>query len=231
MEAPRAPIRRAGSEEGRRGHPLQNRVTPFGDLIATPARGTLMGNRGRLHGPGRRIVRRVASGYRAWVACRLEFRGRHREVMAPGRYTELFFLDEATALAAGHRPCGECRRADYYRFKTTWLAANRDRGLGPNAVIDAIDRELHRDRLRPDGQPRTYLAKLRSLPDGVFVVLPDVAGALLVWRGRLAPWSPAGYGPLRPAPGGIAVRVLTPRSTATTITAGYAPAVHSSLAG
>ena len=144
--------------------PLQNRVTPFGDLIATPARGILMGNRGRLHDPGRRVVRRIAAGYRAWVTCLLAFRGRHRAVMAPNRYTELFFLDEATALAAGHRPCGECRQADFRRFKTTWLVANRDRGLGPDVLIGAIDRELHRDRLEPDGRARSYLAEVDSAP-------------------------------------------------------------------
>jgi hypothetical protein len=208
--------------------PLQNRVTPFGDLIATPARGTLMGNRGRLHDSGRRIVRRVVGSYRAWVTCLLALRGRHRRVMAPNRYTELFFLDEATALAAGHRPCGECRRADFRRFKATWLVANRNRGLGPDVLIDAIDRELHRDRLGPDGGPRTYLAELGSLPDGVFVVLPGVAEALLVWRGSLAPWSPAGYGAVRKSPRDQRARVLTPRSTVATIAAGYVPSVYTS---
>jgi hypothetical protein len=209
--------------------PLQNRVTPFGDLVATPARGTLMGNRGRLHDSGRRIVRRVAPGYRAWVTCQLAFRGRHRVVMSPNRYTELFFLDEATALAAGHRPCGECRRADFRRFKATWLAANRDRGLGLDVRVDAIDRELHRDRLGPDGQPRTYLATLGSLPDGVFVALPDVAEPLLVWRGSLASWSPAGYGACRGWPPDRRATVLTPRSTAAAIGAGYAPGVQGTL--
>jgi hypothetical protein len=204
-------------------------VTPFGDLIATPARGTLMGNRGRLHDPGRRVVRRIAAGYRAWVTCVLAFRGRHRAVMAPNRYTELFFLDEATALAAGHRPCGECRRADFRRFKTTWLVANRDRGLGPDVLIGAIDRELHRDRLEPDGRPRTFLAELGSLPDGVFVVLPGIAEALLLWREGVVPWSPAGYGAFRRAPRGQCATVLTPRSTVRTIAAGYVPAVHPNL--
>jgi hypothetical protein len=151
--------------------------------------------------------------------------------MAPNRYTELFFLDEATALAAGHRPCGECRREDYRRFKATWLDANRDRGLGSGALIGAIDRELHRDRLGADGRPRRYLAQVGSLPDGAFVVLPDAAEALLVWHGRLAPWSPTGYGPLRSSPPDEWVRVLTPRSTTATIAAGYAPGLHSSLAG
>src|SRR5262245_5520966 len=101
--------------------PLQNRVTPFGDLIATAARGTLMGNRGCLHDDCRQIRRPFA--LKRWIACVLDFRGRHRTVMAPGRYTELFFLDEATALAAGHRPCAECRHADYVRFRSLWAAA------------------------------------------------------------------------------------------------------------
>jgi hypothetical protein len=212
------------------GHPLQNRVTPFGELIATTARGAVMGNRGRLHDHDRRIVRRVVPSYRAWVTCLLEFRGRRRVVMAPDRYTELFFLDEATALAAGHRPCGECRRADYRRFKTLWLAANRERGLGAGALIGAIDRELHRDRLARDGRARTYRAELAALPDGVFVVLPGSDEPLLYWRGRLAPWSPAGYGASRIARRDQDVTVLTPRSTAATIAAGYLPTVHPSAA-
>jgi len=151
--------------------------------------------------------------------------------MAPDRYTELFFLDEATALAAGHRPCGECRRADYRRFKALWLAANRDQGLGGYALIGAIDRTLHRDRLGADGRQRTYLAELSSLPDGVFVVTQGGAEPLLYWRGHLAPWSPAGYGSSRPAQPDQRVTVLTPRSTSLTIAAGYVPAVHPSLGG
>jgi len=103
--------------------PLQNRVTPRGDIIATPARGTLMGNRGCLHDEARRIVRPIVGGYRAWVTCVLTFKGRRRPVMRPGRYTELFFLDEATALAAGHRPCAECQRQRYQLFRAHWAAA------------------------------------------------------------------------------------------------------------
>jgi hypothetical protein len=206
--------------------PLQNRVDPFGELIATPARGTLMGNRGRLHDAVRRIVRRVAPGYRAWVTCRLEFRGRWRPVMTPGRYTELFFLDEATALAAGHRPCGECRHADYRRFKAAWLAGNPDRGVALDAPIAALDRELHRDRLGPDGRQRTFQATLGSLPDGVMVRLADAADPLLLWQGTLRPWSPAGYGAPRRGGAEQIVTVLTPRSSVATIAAGYRPEVH-----
>jgi hypothetical protein len=185
-----------------------------------------MGNRGRLHDDARRIVRRVVRSYRAWVTCRLEFRGRRRTVMAPGRYTELFFLDEATALAAGHRPCGECRRADHRRFKAAWLAGNADRGLSPGAPVTAIDRELHRDRLGRDGRQRTFAADLGALPDGVFVELPGSPAAWLLWDRALCPWSPEGYGAARPRPRARAVTVLTPRSTVAAIAAGYAPGVQ-----
>jgi PAS domain-containing protein len=216
-------------EPGRdRAGPLQNRVTPFGTLIATPARGTLMGNRGRLHDERRRVVRRVAPGYRAWVTCLLAFRGRWRPIMEPGRYTELFFLDEATALAAGHRPCGECRRLDHRRFRTAWLAGNPGRGPGPGAPVAALDRVLHEDRLAADGRQRTFRAALEALPDGVFVTLAEASAVpLLLWRGALRAWSPAGYGPAIPRPGGLAT-VLTPRSTVAAIRAGYVPGVHPS---
>jgi hypothetical protein len=209
--------------------PLQNRVTPFGDLIRTTARGTLMGNRGRLHDPSCRIVRRVASGYRAWVTCRLSFRDRHRTVMTPGRYTELFFLDEATALAAGHRPCGECRRADFLRFRAAWLRGNPEHGLDVDVPVAAIDRELHRDRLGADGRCLTYPATLDALPDGVFVTGARAGDALLVWDGDLVPWSPAGYGAPRRGRRGERRMVLTPRSTVAAIAAGYVPGVHASL--
>ncbi len=209
--------------------PLQNRVTPRGDLIAVPARGALMGNRGRLHDAHRQIVRRQVSGYRAWVTCLLEFKGRRRPVMTAGRYTELFFLDEATALAAGHRPCGECRRTDYRRFKAAWLAANPDRGLGGGVPIGAIDRELHRDRLIPGGLQRTFAADVAALADGVSVTRGSHGAPLLIWDGALWPWSPEGYGAPEPKPEAEVVTVLTPASTVMTIAAGYTPGVHESV--
>jgi hypothetical protein len=208
---------------------LQNRVDPFGDLIATPARGTWMGNRGRLHDASRRVVRRHLGGYRAWVTCVLEFRGRRRSVMTPGRYTELFFLDEATALAAGHRPCGECRRADYARFKSAWLAGNADRDLDAGVGITAIDRVMHQDRVDPDGGQRTFAAPIGTLPEGVFVTLPGGRVPRLMWKGALWTWSPTGYGSPQARSSHTDVTVLTPRSTVAAISAEYVPDIHPSL--
>jgi hypothetical protein len=209
--------------------PLQNRATPYGDLIAVAARGALMGNRGRLHDATRRVIRRQVSGYRAWVTCLLAFKGRRRAVMAPGRYTELFFLDEVTAFAAGHRPCGECRRADYRRFKVAWLTGNPERGLMAGVPIGAIDRELHQDRLTTDGCQRTFLADdIAALPDGVFIAPGTGRAPLLIWRGALWPWSPEGYGHPEPAPEPQMVTVLTPRSTVQAFAAGYTPSVDGS---
>jgi hypothetical protein len=185
-----------------------------------------MGNRGRLHDERRRIVRRVVGGYRAWVTCVLQFKGRWSEVMRPGRYTELFFLDEATALAAGHRPCGECRRADYLRFKQAWAAGNPERGISPSQPIALLDVELHRDRLGADGAQRTYRVDIGDLPDGAFIAGTDPASAALLWRGALWTWSFSGYSRTGPRPARGEITVLTPRSTVNAIAAGYLPMVH-----
>src|SRR3954453_18158595 len=138
--------------------PRQNRVTPFGEIVAVPERGSLMGNRGILHDaaarddPDARIRRRWAG--RAWISCLLEFRGRRDPVMAPGHYTRLFFLDEPTALAAGHRPCAYCRRAAYNAFRDAWAAGNPQHGLGPTPRATEIDRVLHAERLGLGGGKR-----------------------------------------------------------------------------
>ena len=191
--------------------PLQNRVPPFGEIVADPARGTMMGNRGgRLHDDERRLGRRRSAG-RAWICCRLSFNGRRREVMAANRYTELFFLDEATAFAAGHRPCFECRRRDAQRFRDA---------LGAHCAFE-IDRALEDERQGP--KPETNLA---LLPDGAMVALDGAAW--LVWRGALRRWSFAGYGAARPIEGrGL---LLTPKSTVGALGRGYLPAVHASAA-
>ena len=144
--------------------PLQNRVTPLGELVADPARGLVYGNRGCLHDAEGHIQR--AYQVRRWIACRLEFRGRRRSpLQRPGRFTELFFLDEATALAAGHRPCAECRRADYDRFSAIW------RGVHDESGADVIDARLHDERIDPAARARRlYAVAYHRLPDGVFVL-------------------------------------------------------------
>src|SRR5262249_8002464 len=147
--------------------PLQNRVDPCGVIFESPARGTLMGNRGgALHNDQRVIVRKFKN--QRWITCLLEFRGRRRSVMSPGRYTELFFLDEAVALAAGHRPCAECRRERYNAFKASWIRWCPGSGEGPLLAAD-MDRELHPARISSTGTKVTYNAPLNSLPNGCFV--------------------------------------------------------------
>lgn len=208
--------------------PRQNRVTPRGEIIATPQRGTFMGNRGVLHDGAGRIQR--AWQVRRWIVCVLEFRGRKRTVMTPGYYTELFFLDEATALAAGHRPCAECRRPRFIDYCAAWRLAhpNSDR---PRPAVDEIDRQLHAERLDGKRSKRTFAAALDSLPDGVLVQVDSWGqNAFLLLGGELLEWSPGGYGRRRARPEGEEVRVLTPRSTVEVIRAGYAPEIHPSAA-
>jgi hypothetical protein len=200
--------------------PLRNRVTPAGELIATAHRGTMYGNRGVLHNDNLVLVRRHQ--VRRWLVCVLEFRGRHREIMRPRRYTELFFLDEAVALAAGHRPCAECRHADYQSFRTAWTVAH---GLPAKPSADDMDRVLHGQRGLVAGVRTTHSAPLCGLPDGVFIVRQDEYW--LLHNGNLHLWTPAGYTDRRGLFDGK-VSVLTPRSTVDTIRAGYRPGVHRS---
>ena len=208
--------------------PLQNRVTPWGEIVAFPERGLFMGNRGCLHDGDRHVVKPWAR--LAWVTCLLSFNGRHRALMTPGNYTELFFLDEATALAAGHRPCASCRREDYRRFKDTWVAANPERALRGNSDIASIDRLLHAERVDPAGQKRTWRARLGELPDGTLVAREGAREPLLVNSGALQPWTPGGYGPRQPASAQTPVWVLTPPSVVKAITKGYRPVLHASAA-
>jgi hypothetical protein len=163
--------------------PLQNRVTPLGELVADPARGLVYGNRGCLHDAEGRIRRRFA--VKRWIACRLVFRDWHRApLLQPGRFTELFFLDEATAFAAGHRPCALCRREDYDRFTTLWAGLHGERGA------DTIDERLHAERVDPATRGhRLHTAPLDELPDGAFVL--DKSPKLVLGR-ELLTWSPVG---------------------------------------
>lgn len=198
--------------------PLQNRVTPFGDVVALPGRGLLMGNRGILHNGERRIVTQFQ--VKRWIACVLEFRGRRRAVMTPHRYTELFFLDEAAAFSAGHRPCAECRRADYNRFRELW-----QQRIGGPADADTMDRRLHADRL--DGKKkRTHCAELAGLPDGTYLVREGKPH--LVLGDAMLEWSDSGYTRRVARPARGKVDVLTPRAIVEVFSAGYHPAIHPS---
>jgi hypothetical protein len=197
--------------------PLQNRVTPFGELVAHPARGLVYGNRGCLHDDLGRIRRQWA--VRRWIACRLEFRGWHRSpLLQPGKFTELFFLDEATAFAAGHRPCALCRHEDYVRFCDVWRQSH-----GDPVGADAIDLHLHSERIDVRTRDRRlHRAELDDLPDGAFVVESDVAWLVL---GRaLLRWTPAGYTERRRRES-RSVSLLTPPSLVEVLRAGWEPVV------
>ncbi len=198
--------------------PLQNRVTPLGDLVADPGRGLVYGNRGCLHDDGGRIRRRY-NGKR-WIACRLQFRGwRRAPLLQPGRFTELFFLDEATALAAGHRPCALCRREDYDRLTAFWSRLHPGQ-----AGADAIDAQLHTERVAPG--TRSQLRRetpLDELPDGTFVLEDDMP--FLVLGRHLLGWSASGYVDRRPRQAGRRALLVTPPSLVSLLRAGWQPLV------
>jgi hypothetical protein len=201
--------------------PLQNRVTPFGELLVVPARGTLFGNRGgRFHTDAKTLTaRRWAS--RQWICCVLDFKGRQRDVW--GRfYTELFFLDEPTALAAGHRPCFECRRKDAEAFAEHWRAAHR---LRRRPYAFEMDEVLHSERLRGRDK-RLHRRNIDELPDGALVVLGEDAFAV---RGdSILRWRLQGYDVEKPRPRGSVVEVLTPPAILAVLSAGYEPRWHPS---
>ena len=206
---------------------LQNRVTPFGEVVAIPERGTMMGNRGgRIHHNDRRELQSRRWASKQWITCVLEFKGRHRAVMSPNRYTELFFLDEATAFAAGHRPCAECRRADFKRFVAAWTGAvSAETGQDLPVRAPDVDAVLQAERIRRDGTKVTYEARLTALPTGTFVELRG--RPWLVLGPDLCLWTPAGYTDRRACDNAIAT-VLTPRSIVEAFAAGYLPGFHAS---
>jgi hypothetical protein len=201
--------------------PLQNRVTPTGEIISTPHRGLFTGNRGIIHDPATKtlLTRRWAS--KAWITCVCEFKGRRREVMGGRSWTELFFLDEATSFAAGHRPCFFCRRDDAVRFRAAWEEGN---GI-TNLRAPEIDAVLHRERLASGKKQLHALPMpLEELPDGAMV--QEGTESYLLARGRAWLWSPAGY---RETLNAIKdAMLLTPPSTLRALRAGYRPVLHPS---
>ena len=200
--------------------PLQNRVTPTGDIIVTPHRGLFTGNRGIIHDPATKTLLRKRWASPAWITCVCEFRGWRRQVMATQSWTELFFLDEATALAAGHRPCFFCRRADANRFRAAWEQGNGVASIGARE-IDAV---LHRERLdRGSKRLHPLPAPLRDLSDGA--MLQSGSESYLIVQGEALRWSPAGYDAREPID---AAMLLTPPSILRALTAGYRPVLHPS---
>jgi hypothetical protein len=204
--------------------PKQNRVTPFSTLIAASARGTLTGNRGCLHDDHEQI-RRQFRGQR-WIICLLDFKGRTRRIMTPGRYTELFFLDEATALSAGHRPCAECQRARFNQFREIWAKSNPETSKAARPAATAMDAILHQERT-VTMQSCRFFNSVGDLPDGTFVT-DDEHNAYLVLRKLLLRWSPAGYEDPVKRDINLPLRVVTPASVVRTLCAGYPVSIHSS---
>jgi hypothetical protein len=203
--------------------PLQNRVTPLGEIVATPQRGLFTGNRGIIHDPATKTLLNRRWATKAWIICVCEFRGRRRDVMASRSWTELFFLDEATALAAGHRPCFYCRREDANRFRAAWQQGN-----GVNAMrASEMDEGLHRERL--DGRAKRLHAlpmPVEALPDGAMV---QAGGeSWLIARGRPLQWAFEGY--RKPQHRVADALLLTPPSTVRALAAGYRPVLHESAA-
>ncbi len=200
---------------------LQNRVDPFGNIIKTAARGSWMGNRGILHNDQQQLLRSFK--LQAWITCKLECNGRKRQVMSPHRYTELFFLDEATAFGAGHRPCFECRREAYHQFKTLWLKGNPEYQFDEKTSIKKIDAILHEERMTRDESKVTFEEATDSIPDGTFILFENKP--YLVSENQMYLWSPFGYDKGCALPNENSLTVLTPQSVVKTFRAGYKPQI------
>ncbi|HQU67536.1 MAG TPA: hypothetical protein PLI43_05005 [Albidovulum sp.] len=196
----------------------RNRVTPEGRIIADPARGMFMGNRGILCGSDGAL--RKPYQHRAWICCVLDWKGNRQPLASAHRWTPLFFLDEAVALAAGHRPCATCRRDAYNRFRAAWAAAT-----GTLRSAKEMDAAHHPARILPRQRTQvTHKAGIGGLPDGTFIGWNDTP--TLILGDRLLPWSPSGYDPALPRPASGVVTVLTPAPTVAVLAAGYRPVLH-----
>jgi len=204
--------------------PLQNRVNPNGGIEAVKSRGSFLGNRGIIHNEQKEITSPFK--IKGWVTCQLEFKGRKRELMAKGRYTELFFLDEATAFSAGHRPCAECRRTRYNEFKTKWLEANQSLLIDDSTSITNIDKIIHQDRINKK-QKVTYLNKMNLLPNGTMIQIDGIE--YLIWKYKVFKWTFQGYESTNINIIDTDVTVLTPKSYVEMFKKGFIPTVHISL--
>lgn len=199
--------------------PYQNKVDPWGIIHAVKSRGMYMGNRGVLHNENQEII--ATHRIKCWVTCLLEFKGRQRKIMTPNRYTELFFLDEATAFSAGHRPCAECRRNRYNEFKEKWLQANGELLLGMKPTAANMDKIIHEERIQ-NKQKVTYTSTLNELPDGTMVEIKSKA--YLIWKNKLYEWSFTGYSKAEiDYKENDEVEVLTPKSYVNTFLKGFVP--------
>lgn len=194
-------------------------MNAFGEIISTTARGTWLGNRGQLHGKGKTILRPFK--HKAWIICLLAFKGRHRQIMTPNLWTELFFLDEATAIAAGHRPCFECRREDANRFKAAWLKGNPGYGFNLKTSITKIDDILQSERINATNEKVTFKSALKDLPNGTCIAIENEA--YLMANGMIYQWTPFGYSEGKKLEPTTMVSVLTPRSIVNALNSGYLP--------
>ncbi len=201
--------------------PLQNRVLPSGEIAAIPDRGMFVGNRGIIHNPETKTLLRKRWSTDAWLTCVLEFRGRRRKVMQRQSWTELFFLDEATAFAAGHRPCFYCRREDANRFRAAWEKGNRVRDV----LAPEMDAVLHRERFASGKKLHSLPMGIEKLPDGTMVQAGEES--FLIVQGRPLKWTPSGY---RAVKGAISdAKLLTPPSTVRAFAAGYRVVIYPSV--
>jgi hypothetical protein len=195
---------------------LQNRVDPLGRFIETSARGSWMGNRGVIH--KHKQITKIFK-HKAWITCTLEFKGRKRTVMTPDRWTELFFLDEATAFAAGHRPCFECRRDDALRFKSCWIKGNPVHHFNMTTSINRIDEIIHRERIDNEKAKVMHQCATSDIPEGTFILMND--NPFVFSKGRLHRWTAFGYEDSIAVPESSTLTILTPQSIVNAFRAGY----------
>lgn len=200
---------------------LQNRCDPFGQIIKTSARGSLMGNRGVIHNKNKEITH--VFKHKAWITCVLEFKGRKRTVMTADRWTELFFLDEATAFAAGHRPCFECRRENAKRFKSCWIKGNAAYNFSMSTSINQIDEIIHCERINSAKKKVTHQRPPSAVPDGAFILINE--NPYLFCKGRAHRWTHFGYEDIIAVPETSMLTILTPESIVNAFRAGYMPQI------